>query len=55
VTGSGYNADDEGSGEEVSVENVESQDVAGEVAVTPNLATGNDETSDDEEIVVCSY
>ncbi|WJX62061.1 hypothetical protein P8452_47097 [Trifolium repens] len=52
VTGSGYNADDEGSGEEVSVENVESQDVAGEVAVTPNLATGNDEDSDDEEIVV---
>jgi hypothetical protein len=52
---SGYNGDNEDSGEEESVENINSEDVAGDVALTPNMAKVGDEVSDDEEIVVCSY
>jgi hypothetical protein len=53
VSGSGYDGDNEVSGEEESVQNAQSVDVAGVVTITPNLAKGDDEFSDDEEIVVC--
>ncbi|WJX62991.1 hypothetical protein P8452_47925 [Trifolium repens] len=52
VSGSGYDGDNEVSGEEESVQNAQSVDVAGVVTITPNLAKGDDEFSDDEEIVV---
>jgi hypothetical protein len=52
---SGYDGDNDVSGEEESVENTHSEDFAGDVAVTPNLAKVDDEVCADEEIVVCSY
>ncbi|WJX38032.1 hypothetical protein P8452_25732 [Trifolium repens] len=49
---SGYDGDNDVSGEEESVENTHSEDFAGDVAVTPNLAKVDDEVCADEEIVV---